>query len=110
MKYVRKNRYEHFTDLFHLSKKSLPAVLVFLLVVIIPFTVFSVRFQQIFFGHAATPSPIKTVFIILMENTNWSQIKGNASAPYINNALLTQGAHAEQYYNPQGLHPSEPNY
>ena len=26
------------------------------------------------------------------------------------NALLTKGAHAEAYYNPPGLHPSEPNY
>ncbi|MEP6984257.1 MAG: alkaline phosphatase family protein, partial [Chloroflexota bacterium] len=36
-------------------------------------------------------------------------IKGNKAAPYIN-LLLTQGAHAEAYYNPPGLHPSEPNY
>jgi hypothetical protein len=50
-----------------------------------------------------------TVFIILMENHNWSDIKGSASAPYIN-GLLTTGAHAEQYYNPPGNHPSLPNY
>ena len=55
-------------------------------------------------GHA-----IKTVFLILMENHNWSSIKGSASAPYIN-SLLKSGAHAEQYYNPPGIHPSEPNY
>jgi len=53
---------------------------------------------------------IKTVFIILMENHNWSQIKGNASAPYINGTLLAIGAHAEQYYNPPKNHPSLPNY
>ncbi len=53
---------------------------------------------------------IKTVFIILMENHNWSQIKGNASAPYINGTLLGIGSHAEQYYNPPGIHPSLPNY
>ncbi len=50
-----------------------------------------------------------TVFLILMENHNWNQIKGSASAPYIN-SLLSTGAHAEAYYNPSGLHPSEPNY
>ena len=50
-----------------------------------------------------------SVFLILMENHNWNQIKGSASAPYIN-ALLSQGAHAEAYYNPPGMHPSEPNY
>jgi hypothetical protein len=57
----------------------------------------------------ATPTSVPTVFIILMENHNWNQIKGSASAPYIN-SLLTQGAHAEAYFNPPGLHPSEPNY
>jgi hypothetical protein len=44
-----------------------------------------------------------------MENHNWSAIKGSSSAPYINQ-LLTQGARAEQYYNPPNNHPSEPNY
>ncbi len=52
----------------------------------------------------------RTVFVILMENHNWSSIKGSPSAPYINNMLLPMGAHAEQYYNPPKLHPSEPNY
>jgi hypothetical protein len=51
-----------------------------------------------------------TVFVILMENHNWSSIKGNASAPYINDTLLPMASHAEQYYNPPGNHPSEPNY
>lgn len=58
----------------------------------------------------AAPQSIKTVFVILMENHNWSSIKGNAAAPYINNTLLALGAHAEQYYNPPGNHPSLPNY
>lgn len=53
---------------------------------------------------------IQTVFIIPMENYNWSSIKGNANAPYINSVLLPAGAHAEQYYNPPGQHPSLPNY
>jgi phosphatidylinositol-3-phosphatase len=53
---------------------------------------------------------VKNVFVILFENHNWSQIKGSPEAPYINNTLLPSGAHAEQYYNPPGLHPSEPNY
>ena len=50
-----------------------------------------------------------SVFLIMMENHNWNQIKGSASAPYIN-GLLSQGAHAEAYYNPPGIHPSLPNY
>jgi hypothetical protein len=56
-------------------------------------------------GHA-----IKTVFIILMENHNWSQIAGSASAPYLNQTVLPQASYARQYFNPPGLHPSEPNY
>ena len=50
------------------------------------------------------------MFVVVMENHNWSSIKGNASAPYINNTLLPMGSYAEQYYNPPGNHPSEPNY
>src|SRR5438094_3867314 len=51
-----------------------------------------------------------TVFVILMENHNWSSIQGNASAPYINSTLLPMASYAKQYYNPPGNHPSEPNY
>src|SRR5439155_18338850 len=54
-------------------------------------------------------SAIRTVFLIVMENTDWSSIKGSSSAPYINSLLLT-AAHAEQYYNPPNNHPSMPNY
>jgi len=59
---------------------------------------------------------IKTVFIILMENHNWTgangsgSIKGSRYAPYINNTLLPMASHAEQYFNPPGIHPSLPNY
>lgn len=45
-----------------------------------------------------------------MENNDWSNIQGNSSAPYINNTLLPQSSYATQYYNPPGIHPSEPNY
>src|SRR6266581_105143 len=59
----------------------------------------------------ATPATgKKTVFLILMENHNWSDIKDSSSAPYINHTLLPQASYAEQYYNPPGIHPSEPNY
>jgi len=60
-------------------------------------------------AQEVTPTPTTTVFVIMMENHNWSQIKDTTSAPYIN-SLLSQGAHAEAYYNPPKLHPSEPNY
>lgn len=57
---------------------------------------------------ATTTSPIKTVFIILMENHNWADIKANS--PYLVYTLLPMSSHAEQYYNPPGNHPSLPNY
>jgi phosphatidylinositol-3-phosphatase len=61
-------------------------------------------------GTAAALDASSTVFIILMENHNWSSIKDNADAPYINNTLLPIASYADQYYNPPGIHPSEPNY
>src|SRR2546430_12868252 len=57
-----------------------------------------------------SPSIARTIFLILMENHNWSDIKNSPSAPYINNTLLPMASYAEQYYNPPGIHPSEPNY
>jgi chitodextrinase len=60
-------------------------------------------------ASGSTLPPVQNIFVIVMENFSWAQIKGNAGAPYIN-SLLTIGAHAEQYYTPPGLHPSLPNY
>ena len=66
-------------------------------------------------ANVTTPTPTpatgnKTVFLILMENHNWSDIKNSSSASYINNIVLPMASYAEQYYNPPGNHPSEPNY
>jgi phosphatidylinositol-3-phosphatase len=52
----------------------------------------------------------KTVFLILMENHNWSSIEGSNDAPFINLNLLPKASYAREYYSPPGLHPSEPNY
>ena len=65
-------------------------------------------------------SHVQHVFIILMENHNWTgdnsgasfgdpDVKGSSLAPYIN-SLIPLRAHAEQYFNPPGNHPSLPNY
>ena len=53
---------------------------------------------------------IKTVFLLMLENHNWADIAGSASAPYLNGTLLRMGAHSESHFNPPGSHPSEPNY
>jgi hypothetical protein len=61
-------------------------------------------------GGGGGGGAIQTVFVILMENRNWSSIAGSASAPYINNTLLPQASRALNYQNPPGIHPSLPNY
>jgi phosphatidylinositol-3-phosphatase len=61
-------------------------------------------------GGVKAVHAIHTVFLIVMENHDWSSIAGSSSAPYINGTLLKIGAHAEHYYNPPGTHPSLPNY
>ncbi len=65
---------------------------------------------------AANPSslpPIRHVFIIVMENHDWSSITSSV-APYMWNTLIPIGAHANNYHNVPtsmgALHPSEPNY
>ena len=63
-------------------------------------------------GARDTPSTgahVKTVFVIVMENHDWSAIKASASAPYIN-GLLSKASYASNYNTPAGNHPSEPNY
>lgn len=64
-------------------------------------------------AHYPVTHHIRTVFVILMENHNWTgdgnmDIKGNAAAPYINKTLLPMASHAERYYNPrQSSQPSQ---
>jgi len=60
--------------------------------------------------HSAGLDSSSTVFVIVMENHNWSSIKGSPDAPYINKTLLPMASYTDQYYNPAGIHPSEPNY
>ncbi len=60
-------------------------------------------------GDAAAHA-IKNVFVIVMENTNWSDVVQSSAAPYIN-SLLPKASYCTQYYdNPLAVHPSEPNY
>jgi phosphatidylinositol-3-phosphatase len=62
--------------------------------------------------NTAAPSnhSIKTVWVIVMENQDWSSIKGSKFALYINGTLLPEASYTEQYFNPPGIHPSLPNY
>jgi hypothetical protein len=73
----------------------------------------------------AFAAPIGTVFVIALENHDWTapagttpqQLLGNSAAPYLN-SLVTPGnpnaaqvSYASNYLNAAvGVHPSEPNY
>ena len=63
-------------------------------------------------GGSSGGGPIQTVFLIVMENHNWSDIKSSSSAPYINSLLTNaQASWCTNYFdNPTSQHPSEPNY
>jgi hypothetical protein len=52
---------------------------------------------------------VRTVFLTLMENQDWSVVRTNKYCPYIQ-SLLPSASYAERYYSPPSLHPSEPNY
>jgi phospholipase C len=53
---------------------------------------------------------IKHIFLIVMENNNWSTITSSTTATYINGTLLPASSYCTNYFNPTGNHPSEPNY
>ena len=61
-------------------------------------------------SSAAAPSSLPSfshIFVIVLENTEYSDIIGNPSAPYFNSLASTYGL-ATQYY--AIMHPSLPNY
>ncbi len=62
-----------------------------------------------FRGSAGNLPPIHTVFIIVLENSDWQYVFHQPTDPYIN-SLLPSASFCTQYYNPPGVHPSEPNY
>jgi len=83
-------------------------------------TILSLLVVTSVFAHSQM-SKVKTVFVIMMENHNWTgddagasfgdpDIKDNPLAPYVNGKLMKMSAHPQQYYNPPGNHPSQPNY
>jgi phospholipase C len=67
-------------------------------------------FAQLPDALAGGLTDIKTVFIIMMENHNWSEILDSTNCPYIKNTLVPRASFCTQYYNPPALHPSLPNY
>src|SRR5690242_2418569 len=70
--------------------------------------------SQVAAGTPSAPNPITTVVLIVLENHDWSTIKGNASAPYLNRLLTRPDvAYASNDHNVPtvtSLHPSEGTY
>ena len=63
------------------------------------------------FSAPAQPlPPIQTVFVIMLENKAWPDLKDSTNAPFINKVLLPMGSHCEFYNNLPDIHPSLPNY
>src|ERR1051325_2150746 len=76
-----------------------------------PNTSGSTTFECLGLSQATTPAQTAftgTVFTIVMENKNRTEIIGNREAPFINE-LACQGAVAAGYHD-SFVHPSEPNY
>jgi len=60
-------------------------------------------------GVGGALAGVQTVFLIIFENQDWANIKGNTNCPYFN-SLLPQASYCEQFYAHNNQHPSEPNY
>jgi acid phosphatase len=58
-------------------------------------------------GGSAVMPQVQHVAVVVLENTNYSDVVGSANMPYLN-GLLTQGALAAQYF--ANAHPSIPDY
>ena len=62
---------------------------------------------------AARAQSAPIVFVVVVENKNWTGsggIENNPAAPYINKTLRPMAAVANNYFNPSANHPSLPNY
>ena len=71
-------------------------------------------FISLLIPHAAAASDltqVKTVFVIMEENHEWSLVN-SSSMPYLVNTLLPQASYCTNYRGGDNgaLHPSEPNY
>ena len=58
---------------------------------------------------SAQLTSVKTVFVVVMSDQRWANIKGNPNAPYIN-SLLAIGASADNYFSPPGAHVALANH
>src|SRR5579863_5281957 len=87
------------------NKRTILAFL--LMLAIVPFNFFFALIPQKSAAATVTLPSFSHIFIIVLENTEYSDIIGNPSAPYFN-SLASQYGLATQYYAIR--HPSLPNY
>src|SRR5436189_6295467 len=59
---------------------------------------------------ASSLTQIHHVFLIVMENVTWSEIKGSTNAPFINNVLLPMSSYCDNYYTARNTSGSLPQY
>lgn len=60
-------------------------------------------------GANAQITSVKTVFVVVMSNQNWVNVKDNSNAPYTN-SLLPIAASASNYFSPPGVQTALPNH
>jgi hypothetical protein len=53
---------------------------------------------------------VQTVFLIVMENVTWSELKGSTNAPFLNNVLLPMSSYADNFFTAPGTGGSLPQY
>src|SRR5438105_2719961 len=53
---------------------------------------------------------IHTVFLVLMENVTWSEIRGSTNAPFINNVLLPNSSYCDNFFTAPNTSGSVPQY
>ena len=59
---------------------------------------------------AQTGNPIQTVFVIIFENHNWSEVLNNPAAPYINSLLANQTITLPEGFDQRKLTYHDPCY
>ncbi len=71
------------------------------------YRVLLIAFSLVLFSQAQVPTASHVV-IVLEENTNYSNVVGSSSMPYLNSSLINRYGLATQYY--ANTHPSIGNY
>jgi hypothetical protein len=61
-------------------------------------------------AHANGHTNVQSVFLILMENVTWSEIKGSANAPFINSVLLPMASYCDNFFTAPNTSGSLPQY